>query len=573
LGTFARCFKCGNHQEARRAWHNPRETPGCGDPTDRLATIYGPVLEAFRLGKEPPLRTVSSLRAGLPPLDRTRTEKAFRRGKLSVLISTSLMELGIDIGRLDTLLQHGVPPTFTNYIQRSGRVGRSLGRPACVYNVLRPENPIDMYYFADLESRFFRDLPPIYIPVSSDTRAVCASQAMGRLLDLLNIDPHSRKQHRVHWGAPSRGRVPDVRRARRYLQDETEKSRPELTRVLGVFGLGIAEAENVLKTLLDMGLPDDGNPTPGSHRARIEAFLERLTVTGRGAHEVDQMVRAAPNYPVLLSTVGLFARYRNIGEEYQVAMRTRRNGREQVSYSESRTPDQLLRECFPGPANGQPGGFFYQGLIAWRIDSMLGEETRDSQEVRYCSTERCNYVGQPFLRLDRCPGCDQALEVVHTARPVYCESERQIGFQKPDPRVFAYVSSIIPVGALPVDWAACGNLGDFVFLPVAKVVHTVPIFYDGQKQKNVSSRVHVPNPQLWNGDFCAGITEVFAVLFQQTGLQRVKLKIAEAVEIFHRQRRHGDRPTVGRGDVGFLRRTVLFEPIDRLQGVQCFGEQ
>ena len=89
------------------------------------------------------------------------------------------MELGVDIGRLDTLVQHGVPPTFTNYVQHSGRVGRGRGRSAYVLNVLRPDHPIDMYFFADLEGRFFRDLAPIRVPASADARVVAAAHAAG----------------------------------------------------------------------------------------------------------------------------------------------------------------------------------------------------------------------------------------------------------------------------------------------------------------------------------------------------------------------------------------------------------
>ncbi|HOO33985.1 MAG TPA: DEAD/DEAH box helicase [Thermotogota bacterium] len=51
-------------------------------------------------------------------------ENQFKNGQLNVLIATSTLELGIDIGDLEIALMRNVPPTSANYDQRSGRAGR-----------------------------------------------------------------------------------------------------------------------------------------------------------------------------------------------------------------------------------------------------------------------------------------------------------------------------------------------------------------------------------------------------------------------------------------------------------------
>jgi len=58
------------------------------------------------------------------------------------------MELGVDIGSLDTVAQVGVPPTLTNYVQRSGRTGRTRGSSSLVMTVIRGQHPVDGHYYA-----------------------------------------------------------------------------------------------------------------------------------------------------------------------------------------------------------------------------------------------------------------------------------------------------------------------------------------------------------------------------------------------------------------------------------------
>lgn len=64
---------------------------------------------------------------------RMETEFALRDGKLRLLCATSSMELGIDVGEIDQVLQVGCPRTVSGTMQRLGRAGHNPGRVSVMY--------------------------------------------------------------------------------------------------------------------------------------------------------------------------------------------------------------------------------------------------------------------------------------------------------------------------------------------------------------------------------------------------------------------------------------------------------
>jgi ATP-dependent Lhr-like helicase len=57
---------------------------------------------------------------------RIKTEKEFKEEKIKAIIATSSLQLGIDIGSIDLILQYMSPRTVTQLIQRVGRSGHDL---------------------------------------------------------------------------------------------------------------------------------------------------------------------------------------------------------------------------------------------------------------------------------------------------------------------------------------------------------------------------------------------------------------------------------------------------------------
>lgn len=64
---------------------------------------------------------------------RQETEHLLREGKLRLLCATSSMELGIDVGEIDQVLQVGCPRTISGTMQRLGRAGHNPSRTSVMY--------------------------------------------------------------------------------------------------------------------------------------------------------------------------------------------------------------------------------------------------------------------------------------------------------------------------------------------------------------------------------------------------------------------------------------------------------
>lgn len=64
---------------------------------------------------------------------RQAAEQRLREGKLRLLCATSSMELGIDVGEVDEVLQIGCPRTVSSTMQRLGRSGHGPGRVSVMY--------------------------------------------------------------------------------------------------------------------------------------------------------------------------------------------------------------------------------------------------------------------------------------------------------------------------------------------------------------------------------------------------------------------------------------------------------
>jgi len=87
--------------------------------------------------------------AQVPPEERERLERLFKGegDAINTLVCTPTLELGVDIGGLDTVLMRNVPPLPSNYWQRAGRAGRRH-RLAVNLTYARPSSH-DRAYFAD----------------------------------------------------------------------------------------------------------------------------------------------------------------------------------------------------------------------------------------------------------------------------------------------------------------------------------------------------------------------------------------------------------------------------------------
>ncbi|MBD3406212.1 MAG: DEAD/DEAH box helicase [Candidatus Lokiarchaeota archaeon] len=98
-------------------------------------------------------------RAGLPKKYRNRVENQFKSGKLQVLVSTPTLELGIDIGDLDSVVSMIV--SITRLTQRIGRAGRK-GQESVAVLALREKDPISSFY-KHKPDKYFTDVDAAYM--------------------------------------------------------------------------------------------------------------------------------------------------------------------------------------------------------------------------------------------------------------------------------------------------------------------------------------------------------------------------------------------------------------------------
>ena len=73
---------------------------------------------------------------------RIESENDFKSGKLKSLICTSSLELGIDVGNTDFVIQYNSPREVTRVVQRVGRSGHKVGKTS--KGLLLATNPEDL---------------------------------------------------------------------------------------------------------------------------------------------------------------------------------------------------------------------------------------------------------------------------------------------------------------------------------------------------------------------------------------------------------------------------------------------
>ena len=99
---------------------------------------------------------IRSYRAGYLPEERREIEALLFKDELKAVISTSALEVGIDVGGLDACILVGYPGTMISTWQRSGRVGR--GESPSVVFLIGMADAMDQYWMKH-PARFFTMKP------------------------------------------------------------------------------------------------------------------------------------------------------------------------------------------------------------------------------------------------------------------------------------------------------------------------------------------------------------------------------------------------------------------------------
>lgn len=107
---------------------------------------------------------IRAYRGGYLPTERRAAERDMRAGRIDGIVSTSALELGVDIGSLDVVILNGYPGSVAATLQRFGRAGRRQ-RPSLGVLVASSE-ALDQYVVRHPE--FFADASPEHARIDAN---------------------------------------------------------------------------------------------------------------------------------------------------------------------------------------------------------------------------------------------------------------------------------------------------------------------------------------------------------------------------------------------------------------------
>ncbi len=125
--------------------------------------------------------------------DRRQAERAFRDSRDCVIVATSTLELGIDVGDLDRVVQLEAPSTVASFLQRLGRTGRRRGsRRNCLFLTTHRESLVRAAALLRLwQEGYVEELQPPPLPypvVAQQIMAIIRQQgAVSRRFDATSI--------------------------------------------------------------------------------------------------------------------------------------------------------------------------------------------------------------------------------------------------------------------------------------------------------------------------------------------------------------------------------------------------
>ena len=128
---------------------------------------------------------IMAYRAGYLPEERRRIENGLKNGNIKGVTSTNALELGIDIGGLDSVIISGYPGTVISTWQQAGRAGR--GTNDSVATLVAFQNQLDQYFMRHPDVFFGKPHEHAIVDLSNPYilfgHTMCASAELPIILD------------------------------------------------------------------------------------------------------------------------------------------------------------------------------------------------------------------------------------------------------------------------------------------------------------------------------------------------------------------------------------------------------
>ena len=199
---------------------------------------------AAALGSAPPAQVMaqSGSTAGAPAVlarahhgsvsreQRALIEDALKTGRLPAVVATSSLELGVDMGAVDLVIQVESPPSVSSGLQRIGRAGHQVGAPS--HGVMFPKYRGDLISSAVVAGRMktgaIEALRVLLNPLDIAAQQIVAICAM----DTITVDElHELLRRSAPFAAMGRGSLEAVldMLSGRYPSEQFAELRPRLT--------------------------------------------------------------------------------------------------------------------------------------------------------------------------------------------------------------------------------------------------------------------------------------------------------------------------------------------------------
>ena len=424
-GGISMCPECGASVEAYRRFTADDEGTLVADPGYADVTSEWPyaldhwaydITTPIRDGGEPEFITVGIHKGNIPHTLRGAIEEGFRKDDpdVNIVSATPTMELGVDIGTLDTVAQVGIPPTLTNYVQRSGRTGRTRGSSSLVMTAIRGEHPVDGHYYGNLDA-FLDDFEPVRVPDPYRFSELLTGHVVTETFAYLARNPHPSNVFEKMY------ELTETNQDLGAFVSEVEEHLDILTEFL------IAERRDAVEDHLESIFGEAGlrafeqafvENGPLSVESRVDKTFSRITAMS-GSTETNKAFTENNNrLDRWLSRLGYLANYRSFGQQFPVKFTGRAEG---IEFEGS----GRLYDMFPGEENDLGAVVTLHGTD-YIVDDVHGSAT-PLATVMVCTNKDCD---RPFESYDRdtsdCPYCEEPLEEtsVHGVSSVECKPAR-----------------------------------------------------------------------------------------------------------------------------------------------------
>ncbi|WP_123538148.1 DEAD/DEAH box helicase [Halosimplex salinum] len=360
--------------------------------------------------------TVGIHKGDVPPTLRSAIEEGFRKSDpdVNIVSATPTMELGVDIGALDSVAQVGIPPTLTNYVQRSGRTGRTRGSESLVATTVRGTHPVDAHYYDDLD-RFFGSFDPVRVPEPFDFDEILAGHVVTEVVGYLARNPQPgdtfEATYRVDQSVDSVAAFADRVEAnldelRTFVRDDmADQLRDHIEGVFRQRGLEV----------FDEIFSGAG---PVSFRQRTQQTCSQLR-SFSGSTDLDDIRNGNDRLDFWLNRLGYLANYREFGQQFPVQF-------EGSSESISFQGDGRLYDFYPGEENERGAVMTLYGST-YLVSDVEGTQ-EPLQTVAICTNDDCTRPFESYrTAAEQCPHCGSPLDMIsiHGVQAVSCRKAYQ----------------------------------------------------------------------------------------------------------------------------------------------------